>query len=74
MQHLKNNAAGRFDDGSLPGVQEATLKLLDYCRSNDWAGYDPYDALNSRLFEALPFLEYSSSSFGAHAGDEKVSG
>jgi hypothetical protein len=55
MQHLKNNA-GRFDDGSFPGVQEATLKLLDYCRSNDWAGYDPYDALNSDLFKALPFL------------------
>ncbi|MBZ5623499.1 MAG: hypothetical protein LAQ69_32970 [Acidobacteriia bacterium] len=34
----------------------ATLKLLDYCRSNEWAGYDPYDALNSGLFNALPFL------------------
>src|SRR5207245_2383832 len=22
----------------------------------DWAGYDPYDAVNSRLFAALPFL------------------
>jgi hypothetical protein len=34
----------------------AILKLLDYCRANDWAGYDPYDALNSKLFDALPFL------------------
>ena len=56
MQHLQNNAADRFDDESLPGVQEATLKLLDYCHANDWAGYDPYDALNSKLFKALPFL------------------
>ena len=32
------------------------MKLLDYCHANDWAGYDPYDALNSKLFEALPFL------------------
>ena len=32
------------------------MKLLAYCRGNDWAGYDPYDALNSRVFEALPFL------------------
>ena len=31
-------------------------KLLAYCQENDWAGYDPYDALNSRLFSALPFL------------------
>ena len=36
---------------------EATLlKLLAYCDANGWAGYDPYDALNSRVFEALPFL------------------
>ena len=32
------------------------MKLLNYCRANDWAGYDPYDALNSRVFERLPFL------------------
>ncbi len=32
------------------------LKLVAYCRANDWAGYDPYDALNSRVFTALPFL------------------
>ncbi len=33
------------------------LKLLEYCAGNDWAGYDPYDALNSRIFSALPFLD-----------------
>ncbi len=35
----------------------ATLKLLAYCQANDWAGHDPYDALNSRIFKALPFLD-----------------
>lgn len=35
-----------------------TLKLLEYCRSRDWAGHDPYDAMNSRLFAALPFLNH----------------
>jgi hypothetical protein len=34
-----------------------TLKLLAYCRSNQWAGHDPYDALNTRLLTALPFLD-----------------
>jgi len=34
------------------------LDLLAYCRANDWAGYDPYDALNSRVFRALPFLDF----------------
>jgi hypothetical protein len=42
---------------AMPSDLEAvTLGLLAYCRANDWAGYDPYDALNSRIFEALPFL------------------
>jgi hypothetical protein len=37
-------------------VEEVTQKLLAYCRASDWAGYDPYDALNSRLLAAVPFL------------------
>ena len=37
-------------------VGAVTAKLLAYCEHNGWAGYDPYDALNSRLFTALPFL------------------
>jgi hypothetical protein len=39
-------------------VRTAVSKLLAYCQANDWAGYDPYDALNSRIFEAAPFLNY----------------
>jgi predicted glycosyltransferase len=38
-------------------VEATARKLLAYCRKNDWAGYDPYDALNSRLFKALPLLD-----------------
>jgi hypothetical protein len=38
------------------GLKSATLRLLAYCQANDWAGYDPYDALNSALFERVPFL------------------
>lgn len=37
-------------------IETAIQKLLSYCRSNGWAGHDPYDALNSRIFKALPFL------------------
>ena len=36
----------------------AALDLLAYCRARNWAGYDPYDALNSRVFRALPFLNF----------------
>jgi len=31
-------------------------RLLDYCRRENWAGFDPYDALNSKVFDALPLL------------------
>ncbi|SRR6266568_766752 len=40
----------------LEDAQAAAQKLLAYCRRNDWAGYDPYDALNSKVVDALPFL------------------
>ncbi len=46
---------GRFQRES---VKDVTLKLLDYSNKNDWAGYDPYDALNSRIFEFVPFLNF----------------
>jgi hypothetical protein len=32
------------------------LRLIAYCRDNSWAGYDPYDALNSSLFSTVPIL------------------
>jgi hypothetical protein len=38
-------------------VREVTLRLLEYCRTNDWSGYDPYDALNSPLFRTIPILD-----------------
>jgi len=50
-------ARAAIDAGaSLEATRATTLKLLAYCRANDWAGYDPYDALNSRMLAALPFL------------------
>jgi glycosyltransferase involved in cell wall biosynthesis len=45
----------------LPRVQQearaAAVRLLAYGRGHDWAGHDPYDALNSRLLAALPILD-----------------
>ena len=44
--------------GSQSSVMGPLLgKLLAYCRHNDWAGYDPYDALNSGLLGKLPLLD-----------------
>jgi hypothetical protein len=46
------------DRGNLTIIKDIMLELLAYCRANEWAGYDPYDALNSRVFKALPFLNF----------------
>ena len=42
---------------SLPGLQGVLSQLIRYCERNQWQGHDPYDALNSRWFEAMPFLD-----------------
>jgi hypothetical protein len=39
------------------GALPAALNLLAYCENEDWAGHDPYDALNSRLLTVLPWLD-----------------
>ncbi len=39
-------------------VRSTTLKLLAYCRRENWSGYEPYDALNSRIFEKVPILDF----------------
>ena len=38
-------------------LTESIIRLLDYCQTNNWAGYDPFDGLNSRIFKRLPFLQ-----------------
>src|SRR5258706_15700864 len=50
-----DNLQSKVTDGE---IKNAALKLLAYCRANNWAGYDPYDALNSGIFKALPFLNF----------------
>ncbi len=40
---------------SLEAARDIARKLLAYCRANDWKGYDPYDALNSRILKFIPF-------------------
>ena len=35
-------------------MQKVYDQLLAWCRAHDFAGHDPFDALNSRLFQATP--------------------
>ena len=36
-------------------LQTVYDQLLGWCREHDFAGHDPFDALNSRLFQSTPF-------------------
>src|SRR3972149_3933724 len=38
-------------------IEESVVKLLNHCRKADWEGFDPYDALNSRVFANSPFFK-----------------
>lgn len=35
-------------------------KLKSYCESENYKGWDPYDGLNSKVFQALPFFKNSA--------------
>src|SRR5215471_6776053 len=37
------------------GFRSCVANLIVYCEKNDWTGFDPYDALNSRVFNLTPF-------------------
>ena len=35
-------------------IKEVAIKLWNYCLNNNFSGYDPYDALNSKLLKFIP--------------------
>jgi hypothetical protein len=39
-------------------VESVLRKHLAHCEANNWAGIEPYDALNSKIVESLPFLDF----------------
>ncbi|WP_352432198.1 hypothetical protein [Pyrinomonas sp.] len=44
---------------SLKDYLHAYDLLVRWCRARQYAGYDPYDGLNSRLFRATPLVRWS---------------
>lgn len=41
-------------------VIESFIQLRDYCEKEQYKGWDPYDGLNSKVFQALPFFKNSA--------------
>lgn len=40
-------------------IELSLLKLIEYCKKEGFKGYDPYDGLNSTLFQSIPFISRS---------------
>ncbi|HEY8188363.1 MAG TPA: hypothetical protein VIF64_20000 [Pyrinomonadaceae bacterium] len=41
-----------------PTLEQVFENLFEWCRRRDFAGYDPFDALNSRAFQSTPFQRF----------------
>lgn len=39
-------------------LEQVFADLFEWCRERDFAGYDPFDALNSRIFQATPLRHF----------------
>jgi len=42
----------------LENFKSSFFKLKNYCEQEDFAGWDPYDGLNSKFFQALPLKKW----------------
>lgn len=42
---------------SEPNLEQAYTELWEWCRARNFAGHDPFDALNSRLLQATPLKQ-----------------
>ena len=52
-----------MEAGKVDLFQTAYDELLSWCRTRDFAGHDPFDALNSRLFQATPLTQSRNARF-----------
>lgn len=41
-------------------MKDSFTKLRKYCEAEDFNGWDPYDGLNSKVFQSIPFLKKSA--------------
>jgi hypothetical protein len=47
-------AEGKERSAGGTGIRNVIARLLVYCAEHDWAGFDPYDALNSKIVQLTP--------------------
>jgi rhamnogalacturonyl hydrolase YesR len=50
------NISTNIDNKNTALAEQSLQKLISYCERENYKGYDPYDGLNSKLFQRLPLL------------------
>lgn len=63
MTDLLQSRSGTEDAPQALDTATAYNKLLAWCREHNFAGHDPFDALNSRVFQATPFANSRNARF-----------
>ena len=38
-------------------VEDSFLRIKKYCEDESFMGWDPFDGLNSKVFQSLPFIK-----------------
>ncbi len=63
MTDLFQPQKGTKDARQALDIETTYDQLLAWCREHDFAGHDPFDALNSRVFQATPFTNSRNARF-----------
>lgn len=56
IRNSKSETSSRNSKSEL-SLEDAYLTLLSWCREHDFAGHDPFDALNSRIFQSTALAQ-----------------
>ena len=43
---------------TMSSANKAFISLKEYCEAEDFKGWDPYDGLNSKIFQATPLKHW----------------
>ena len=62
-ESVKAKKSAISNQQSTISFEDSYSKLLSWCREHDFAGHDPFDALNSTIFQATPLSRSRNARF-----------
>lgn len=59
---LRKEASSKLKDNNdfLTKIKGSYERLKQYCEKEDFKGWDPYDGLNSKIFQSIPIIPFSA--------------